>query len=142
MKKVNALQENIHLEEEKLSKKIEQMKAEMHDYEDLEVVQEKADDTKDYLLQMKERYETRIAHMKKEVKQVSSQYEVYTEKLKRSDTWVSLLDLEEKLRRQGQTVFLLSDTVRAEGRETDFQSVKYKCICAVTGLNDAITNTS
>ena len=142
MEKVNTLQENIHAEQEQLTKRMEEMKAEIHTHEDLTQVQEKADETKDYLLQMKDRYTERKAFMKAEVKKVSSQYGVYTEKLKRSDTWRSLLDMEEKLRRQGQAVFLLSDSVRTEGRETDFQSVKHRCTCIVTELNKALMSKS
>ena len=135
MKKISTLQDSIHAEQEQLNLRMEEMKVEMNTYEDLEQVQETEDSTRDYLLQMKKRYKKRMEFMKTEVKKVSSQYKVYKEKLSQSETWASLLELEEKLRRQGQAVFSLSDSIRINERDTNFNGVKHSCMCIVADLN-------
>ena len=68
MKKINALQDSIHAEQEQLNKRMDEMNVEMHTYKDLEQVQEMADTPKDYLLQMKKRYTNCKAFMKVETK--------------------------------------------------------------------------
>ena len=50
MKKINALQDSIHTEQEQLNKRMHEMNVEMYTYKDLEQVQKMADTTKDYLL--------------------------------------------------------------------------------------------
>jgi len=75
LQKIETLEEKINAEQEQLDQKIEQMIAEILVFDDLDELQDNADLTKAYLLQMKERYIKRRDVMKSRVKAISAEYE-------------------------------------------------------------------
>jgi len=114
------------------------MKEDMPRYEQFEDLEDRADEIKEYLIQMKERYTQREGFMKPEAKKLSTQYEENTILLKRSETWQSLERFEDKLCRQGQVVHSLKEFVSKKGRQTDYDNVKNECIGIAEELNELI----
>ncbi len=125
---VENLEVKITTENKELIEKIDMMRKETHVYADLNRLEESDELTRLYLTQMRERYIQRCDFMRSKVKQISSDYEKNQSILKKSDVWKSLLDLEEKLRRQGQVVFSLQQTVKEKERKTNYEASKRKCL--------------
>ncbi len=131
---VENLDGKINSELTDLNKNIEKMQIELSKFTDLKNLQEVSEITKVYLNQMKERYIQRRDFMKSKVKTASSTYEINKANLEKSDTWKSLLDLEDKIRRQGQVIFTLQENVRAKEHQTDYESMKKECLNMVNTL--------
>lgn len=55
-------------------------------------------------------------------------YEKNKSALNKNETWKSLLDLEEKLRRQGQVIFSLNEFVKTKEQQTNYEAVKNECL--------------
>ena len=91
----------IKAEEEQLTNDMNQMKDSIERYSNLNQLQDTADSTKDYLLQMKQRYSERRNFMKQKVKELCSEFERNEKELKSSECWRSLTACEEKISRQG-----------------------------------------
>lgn len=131
---VENLDGKINSELTDLNKNIEKMQIELSKFTDLKNLQEVSEITKVYLNQMKERYIQRRDFMKSKVKTASSTYEINKANLEKSDTWKSLLDLEDKIRRQGQVIFTLQENVKAKEHQTDYESMKKECLNMVNTL--------
>lgn len=125
---VENLESKILSEEKDLNRKMESMHFEINRYSDLNKLQEVAEITKIYLTQMKERYVQRHDFMESKVKLVSAMYEKNKSALNKNETWKSLLDLEEKLRRQGQVIFSLNEFVKTKEQQTNYEAVKNECL--------------
>ena len=77
---------------------------------------------------MKERYIQRHDFMESKVKLVSTMYEKNKATLNNNETWKSLLDLEENLRRQGQLIFSLNEFVKTKEQRTNYEAIKKECL--------------
>ena len=100
----------------------------MEKYEDLDGLEDNAEEKKEYLMQMNERYSQRGKFMASEAKKLSVQYEKDRSFLKQNEIWQSLQRVEEKLCRQGQVVHSLKDFVKTKKVHTDYESIKVDCI--------------
>ena len=125
---VENLEEKILVENKDLKNKIEQMQLEYNKYSNLKHLQEESELTKIFLIQMKERYIQRRDFMKSKVKDVSTAYENNKALLDNSATWKSLLESEEKIRRQGQVIFSMQENVKLKERQTNYEALKKDCI--------------
>lgn len=125
---VENLEEKILVENKDLKNKIEQMQLEYNKYSNLKHLQEESELTKIFLIQMKERYIQRRDFMKSKVKDVSTAYEKNKALLDNSATWKSLLESEEKIRRQGQVIFSMQENVKLKERQTNYEALKKDCI--------------
>ena len=125
---VENLEEKILVENKDLKNKIEQMQLEYNKYSNLKHLQEESELTKIFLIQMKERYIQRRDFMKSKVKDVSTAYENNKALLDNSATWKSLLESEEKIRRQGQVIFSMQENVKLKERQTNYEAIKKDCI--------------
>ena len=115
---------------------MEKMRNEIKNFEKLEELEETSELTKDYLVQMKERYSKRRDVMKYKVGEISSKYERQQKQLKADDIFKSLQMLEDRLRDKEQTIFSLQEFIKTEGIRTDYESVKTKCFLIMNELND------
>ena len=131
---VENLEGKILNERKELKTKTERLELEINHYSDLEKLHEIAEITKVYLIQMKERYIQRRDFMKSTVKDVSTEYKQSKKSLDDSETWKSLLELEEKLRRQGQVTFTLQEFVKTKERQTNYETVKSTCLQIINGI--------
>lgn len=125
---VENLESKIDAERKDLHEKIDKMRKECNLYSDLNRLEESDELTRLYLSQMRERYVKRSDFLKTKVKEVSTDYERNKKMLKKSTTWNSLLELEDKLRRQAQVVFSLEEQVKAVERKTNYESSKDRCL--------------
>lgn len=100
-------------------------------------LQARAEATKDYLLQMKERYTKRRDFIAGRVKVASQSHEELNERLKKSEIWNSLQLIEGKARQQGQNLFTLREFVNAKGAEVGYDNIKKKCLQMANSLNKA-----
>jgi hypothetical protein len=131
---VENLEGKILSEEKELDAAMKRMLSESDHYSDLNRLQELAEITKAYLIQMKERYISRRDFMNSKVREVSENNEEKKNALENSDTWKSLLELEEKLRRQGQVVFTLQKFVQAKEQQTNYETMKSACLKTMNEL--------
>ena len=136
LQKIENLDMKINREQEQLVKDMHQMKDDIERYSNLNQLQDTADSTKDYLLQMKERYTKRMSFMKEKVKELCSELEKNEKELKQSDCWKSLIDCEEKISRQGEGVFSLQESVNDKVRRTDYNGTKETCLKIVLALSE------
>lgn len=125
---VENLEGKILSEEKELRSTIENMNGESIHYSNTNQLQDAADITKEYLIQMKERYIQRRDFMSFKVKDVSTEYRKNKQELDNSETWQSLQQLEEKIRRQGQLVFSLHKFVKAKEKQTNYEGNKNACL--------------
>ena len=120
-----------------LSARMNVMSDEIEKFKNLRQLQDSADATKEYLVEMRDGYTQNIALLDKLLKEISPQYE---EKVKRLDnaTWKNLTELKEKLREQGQTLFDLQEEVKKMRSKTDFSGTKSACMQLVDEINTSI----
>ncbi len=111
------------------------MIAESDHYSKINQLTEMVKITKEYLAQMKERYIWRHDSMQSKVKYLSAEYKKNKQQLDRSDTWQSLLQLEEKIRRQGQMKMFF----KAKEQQTNYEGDKYACLGI---MNEILHNTA
>ena len=116
----------------------DKMEQDIQKYDDLANLEERADSTREYLIEMKERLYQRGAFMETEAKQLSLRYEKNKDLLERSETWQSLKEFEDKLCRQGQVVHTLKEFVSRKGRQTNYETIKSDCVSIVEELNDLL----
>lgn len=131
---VENLESKITSEKKDLIEKMDVMRKEHHLYSDLDRLEESDELTRLYLTQMRERYIQRCDFMRSKVKEISSEYEKNQSILNKSATWKSLQDQEEKLRRQGQVVFSLQESVKDKERKTNYESSKSRCLALANKL--------
>lgn len=104
------------------------MRNETTKYSDLKSLQESSEITKLYLAQMKERYRRRGDFIKSKVRMLSTTYEKNKLSLDKNETWKSLLNLEEKMRRQGQVIFSLQEGIKRKEQQTNYDKMKKECL--------------
>ncbi len=104
-------------------------------YSSLEDLEDKEDAAKEYLALMKERYTLRTNFMQAQCEDVSSQYYEMKSELDGSKTWQSLVQYEEKIRRQGQVIFALKDFIQKNGKEAEYDSIRAECINIINYFN-------
>ena len=131
---VENLEGKIRSEEKDLKTKIDHMVAESAHHSNINQLQERAEVAKEYLIQMKERYIHRRNFLSSKVKDVSAEYRKYKQELDGSETWQSLLQLEEKIRRQGQVVLSLQQFVRTKEQQTNYDGDKNECLRIMNDL--------
>merc|ERR1711988_32297 len=135
MEKIKNLDEKIQIELASLTTKIESMQGEMVEFEDIDGLSRRAQQTVEYLNRLLKQYQSRRESVKQQVAQLTSKYEGMKKELQSSETWKKLQALEMKLRTYAQTIFALQEYVETKGRETDFESIKENCNSIVEKLN-------
>merc|ERR1712196_610679 len=133
--KEEATFKEIQLELASLTTKIESMQGEMVEFEDIDGLSRRAQQTVEYLNRLLKQYQSRRESVKQQVAQLTSKYEGMKKELQSSETWKKLQALEMKLRTYAQTIFALQEYVETKGRETDFESIKENCSQIVDKLN-------
>eukprot|EP00520_Triparma_pacifica_P000984 CAMPEP_0118662112 /NCGR_PEP_ID=MMETSP0785-20121206/16645_1 /TAXON_ID=91992 /ORGANISM="Bolidomonas pacifica, Strain CCMP 1866" /LENGTH=557 /DNA_ID=CAMNT_0006555609 /DNA_START=46 /DNA_END=1716 /DNA_ORIENTATION=+ len=124
MEKINKLDEKIGVELTQLKEKMETMKTEMKEFEDIEGLRNRATFTKDELEKLREKYMTRRGAIKQQVAALSAQVDANKKALLMNETSKNLTSLEQKLRHYEQNIFSLKEYVETKGRETDFETLK------------------
>ena len=140
MKKIANLETKIKVEQEQLIRDTIQIKNKIERYSNLNHLQDTADSTKDYLLQMKDRYSKRRNFMKEKVKELCSEFERNETELRDNDCWKSLTACEEKISRQGDIVFSLQESVNDKVRRTNYKRTKESCLDILLNLNKLSEN--
>ena len=128
------LESKIESEKKDMIEKMDVMRKENHLYSDLDRLEETDELSRLYLTQMRERYIQRCDFIRSKVNEISSEYEKNQNILNKSATWKSLQDQEEKLRRQGQVVFALQESVNDKQRKTNYESSKSRCLAFANKL--------
>lgn len=112
------------------------MQTDIEQFNDISGLQSRCYAAKDCLNQVIEEYKTKLCISQNKVQSVSSELETNKRSLERAgETWRKLNALEEKLRNQGQNIFSLQEFIAIKGRQTNFESIKKKCLGIVENLN-------
>ena len=96
------------------------------------------DSMKTNLLHAKSDYLTRKEAMKQQVARAAMENETLKKQLAGHDVAKDLEETEKRLRHYERTVFELNDFVESKTRETDFESVKAKCLVMLDSLNNLV----
>ena len=136
LEKIAGLEQKISEEFDRITTATAKIDNDVNIYEDLDLLEERAESTREYLIEMKEKFTERAAFMEAEAKKLSSHYDKNRKLLESNKTWNSLKDFEDKLSRQSQGVYILKDFVRRKGRQTDYESIKINCMAIANELND------
>ncbi len=104
------------------------MNKDMEVYRNLDGLKEKEDTAKEYLVLMKERYTLRTNFMRSSCEDLSLQYHEMKSELDDSKTWQSLVQYEEKIRRQGQVIYALKEFIQKKGKEAEYKTIRTECI--------------
>ena len=135
LEKIDQLDKKIELELGSLKKKMVSMKEQMVIFKDVDNLRDLADDTRRELQTAKKDYLKRRDQVKRQVSQVSSEYERLKKELQRSDTAKSLKGLDEKMRHYEQNIFQLREFIEMKSRETDFRALRDECGRLLDELN-------
>lgn len=135
MEKIQNLDEKIKLELSSLAQKMDAMRAEMGQFDDLDTLRTQAQRSKIYLQDQLESYRKRIQTTKEQVKSVSFAYEQVKKELEGNETAEKLKGLEVKLSNYGQQTFTLQEFVATRGRATDYETLKNNCMSIMSQLN-------
>lgn len=103
-------------------------------YDDLQSLQENADLTHDYLMQMKERYQRRFDFLNTCVIQMETELIKAENELRGKDVWMNLRHLENTLQNSGEVVNSLQQFIHVKSQETDYTLVKKDCLLMVRSL--------
>jgi intraflagellar transport protein 74 len=120
-----------------LKNSLEIMNRDIQKYEDLDTLQEKADSTREYLIEMKDRFTARRSYLDNEAEKLSLKYERRKLELEQNETWQSLQKLEDKLCRHGEIIHSLKEFVSRKRRQTH-EIVKNECINITEELNNLL----
>ena len=134
--RINTLQHKIDDELKELRVRMHKMAKEVDDFKSPHELQDSADATRDYLVEMSEQYTQRIHLL--DVKEVSMQYEERAKALESNATWKNLEVLKAKLRDEGQVVFELSEDIKTMQSTTDYADIKDECLQLVDKRNETI----
>ena len=135
LEKIDQLDKKIELELNSLSAKMVSMKEQMVIFKDVDALRDAADDTRRMLQTAKKDYLKRRDQVKRQLSQVSSEYEEQKKELSRSDTAKSLKGLDEKMRHYEQNIFQLREFIETKSRETDFRALRDECGRLLDELN-------
>jgi len=135
MEKINTLDEKIAEELRSLNDKMDSMRKEVIEFEDIEGLKTKAQNTKNYLVDMMEKYKSRKENIKQQVSQIAAQYDKIKADLNQNETAKTLESLEKKIAAQANSIFSLNEYIETKGRETDFESLKEDCLRITESLN-------
>lgn len=137
--KIDNFEEKIAAEEAQLRKRMDTMEKEMVRFDDIQGLQKRAEDTKNYLNSLTQIYTDKIEEARDMVAGSSAQLDRQKRALERvsggSDTLRNLEQLEQTLRHHGQNIFSMQEYIATKGKQTDFESVKKKCFNMVERLN-------
>lgn len=136
LRKIDALEGNIDSEELQLKERKKLMEEEIDRFNNISSFQRAGRDTKDYLNSLILEYTEKLEATGKLVKKRSSELEE-SKKAIEVNSYISkdLESLEQKLRHQSQNIFNLQDFINEKSRQTDFESMKKKCLEIVEDLN-------
>ena len=138
MEQIENLEEKIRTELQELRDRTKQKEDELIKFENIENLQKRASSTKESLHKLKGFYTERTNFIKKEVRVLSAKYEQNKKILGASNNWKSIQTQEQKICHQEQNVFNLKEFIATKGRQSDYESIKRKCLGLVTDLNKNI----
>jgi len=133
--KIEHLDQKIQLELSTLQDKMNLMKQDMIQFENLDDLRQKAQATMSSLQRLLNDYKSRKDAVKSQVTQLSQEYDALKAKIASSETHKSLAALEAKLRTYAQTIFHLQEFVESKQRQTDFIPIKDSCNSIIDTLN-------
>mmetsp|Transcript_36578 Transcript_36578/g.113167 ORF Transcript_36578/g.113167 Transcript_36578/m.113167 type:complete len:359 (-) Transcript_36578:207-1283(-) len=135
MAKIDTLDEKIQIELVSLEQKMEVMRSDMVEFDNIEGLRQRAAAAISALSRLLKEYQGRRESVKSQVTHLTSRYEALKGKIQSSDAAKALSALESKLRTYGQTIFHLQEYVETKSRETDSKSVRVSCMALVGRLN-------
>ncbi|CAM9844234.1 unnamed protein product, partial [Ectocarpus sp. 12 AP-2014] len=138
MEKVKTLDEKIPLELNNLKEKMDRMRREMREFDDIDGLRDEAAQTKEHLQGLRKQYRSRVEAMRGQVQQLTARHEACKKELAASETGKTLEALERKMRTYETNIFFLKEFVETKGREIDFQSLRGECMGMVKDLNEAV----
>ncbi|EGB04506.1 hypothetical protein AURANDRAFT_38960 [Aureococcus anophagefferens] len=135
MLKIENLDEKIQIELASLQQKMEVMRGDMLEFDDIDGLRQRAAATMSALSRLLKEYQSRQESVRSQVTHLTAKYEALKGKIQSSESAKTLSGLEAKLRTYGQTIFHLQEYVETKGRETDYKVVKESCLTIVEKLN-------
>ncbi|KAJ0401291.1 hypothetical protein P43SY_001822 [Pythium insidiosum] len=133
--KVNSLDTKIALELSSLLQKMDTMTSDMTEFAKIDELKETHQQTKQYLLRMKQQYIRRRDAMKQQVNALSLQLENLKQETANHDTAKNLDALEQKLRHHEQNIFHLREFIDSKSREINYEHVKQDCMRMLQDIN-------
>ena len=116
MEKIKSLDEKIQIELGSLAQKMDSMQEEMGAFDDLEGLRGAASESKQYLHQQIDSYKKRMRDQKDMVSSMRREYEGVKKQLEDNDTFKSMENMEERMRRYAQTIFQLEEYIANKGK--------------------------
>ncbi|XP_033108162.1 intraflagellar transport protein 74 homolog isoform X2 [Anneissia japonica] len=123
LEKVEQLEMKIKEEMEQLTDSIEQMEMELKTYIDVDTVKRNAEERKKKLGQEKVILAKRKDIFKKDMQDLSSQYEALKAQLSENETYAQLGNMERKWQHHEQNNFVMKEFIANKGMESDYQPI-------------------
>lgn len=135
MAKIDKLDEKLGDEIESIKRRMEAMRADMIEFQDVDGLRHRAANSIQHLNRLLKDYQGRRESVKAQVHQLTTKYEGLKAKIQASDVAKTLSNLEAKLRTYAQNIFHLQEYVETKGRETDYKGTKENCNALIDKLN-------
>ena len=136
LERVDTLEERIGSEIRELEERTNVMTREMEKYNNMSELQDSADTTKEYLVEVNEKYKQGIQLLDGLIKKPSTKCQQTVES---SSEWEELQDLKLNLRDQGQDLFELQEKHKAK---TNYDRSKTECLQLMENINQCIISRS
>jgi len=133
--KINTLDSKISVELTSLREKMRTMTSEMEEFGNVELLKERAEETKRVLAAKKSEYVRRRDMIRTQVAQLKAQYDRKKAALEENETSKALASLEQKLKHYEQSIFSLKEYIETKGKESDYKSLSEQCVKLTDDLN-------
>ena len=139
LKQIENLDEKITSEQNELCERIDNMKKQIIQFDDIAGYQNIALAKSVFLDRLIREYQRKINESRNKVKSISNDLYKNKKNLEQNDEILSNVDdLQQQLKKQAQNIFTLQEFIATKGRETDFETHKKQCLEHVENLNGSI----
>ena len=118
-----------------LKESITNMKREIQEYQDIEGLRRRYENTQQQLTEQSKNYVKRRDAMRMQVQTISADNEALKRNLNNNETHKELEESEKRLKQYERTIFELKEFVDAKSRETNYEPLKLNCLKLVDNLN-------
>ena len=118
-----------------LKETMERMGRDMENFQDIEGMRRRFEQTERQLQELKQSYIKRRDSMRQQVQSASSEHETIKKSLTAHETARELEESERRLKHNERTIFELKEFVESKSRETDYLALKSNCLRVLDMLN-------
>eukprot|EP00730_Choanoeca_flexa_P019774 TRINITY_DN9671_c0_g1_i4.p1 TRINITY_DN9671_c0_g1~~TRINITY_DN9671_c0_g1_i4.p1 ORF type:complete len:587 (+),score=205.02 TRINITY_DN9671_c0_g1_i4:41-1801(+) len=138
LRNVEHLEDKIAQEMEELKQRLAEMKTELETYKNKDSLSVKTEETKQALAQERRRLLVRKEAMKKVMQELASTYDKLNAKLKESETFIQLGNLEKKWQHYEKNNFVMTDFIRSKTKEADYSSIADEVRTDMKAIHDIL----